>query len=298
MKRLLLITLSLSFYPFIAAQAQSQTPSRERPEFSLHSKRTRFAKPPARAFEPHSWLEEMEGDSLEMAQQDERLRSSLPPHLRGMKNLPPHILAERRWLWESETGDIPQGAAGLKPNDPLDRLYPPHKRSFAQTPNLFKNNAIDPFAQSFQSSTTQILSGGVQEAWVARHDEPGHAGDFATAMATDGSGNIYVTGYSQSVGSSPDYLTIKYSASGVQQWSARYNGPGNTNDYAVALAVDGAGNVYVTGSIFEYYDDEEDEAKQHREIIVAWRFHPTSAFFISATTLPRTITWCARSIST
>jgi hypothetical protein len=106
MKRLLLFVLVLSF---IVAQAQSQTPTRKRPEFSPHSKRAGSAKPPARAFEPYFWLEEMEGDS---SLKDERLRNSLPPHLRGMKNLSPHILAERQWLLQSEAEN-----AGLEPND-------------------------------------------------------------------------------------------------------------------------------------------------------------------------------------
>ncbi len=63
----------------------------------------------------------------------------------------------------------------------------------------------------------------------------------------DGSGNVYVTGNSYGSGTKYDYATIKYNSSGVQQWLQRYNGPGDSTDYAFSVAVDGSSNVYVTG---------------------------------------------------
>ena len=93
-------------------------------------------------------------------------------------------------------------------------------------------------------------------AWVRRYNGPRSSGDAASAMAVDGSGNVYVTGNStnnDSVFSREDYATIKYDAGGNQVWVSTYNGPGNRSDRALGLAVDGFGNAYVTG--FSYGDD-------------------------------------------
>ena len=72
---------------------------------------------------------------------------------------------------------------------------------------------------------------------------------------SEGSGNVFVTGSSYGNGSYPDYATIAYSGAGIPLWTNRYNWPGNGGDGAHAVAVDGNGNVFVTGwsspSIFD-----------------------------------------------
>lgn len=77
-------------------------------------------------------------------------------------------------------------------------------------------------------------------------------------MKVDSAGNVYVTGSATGVGSGYDYATIKYSSEGAVLWSRRYNGTGNGNDYARALTLDDAGNVYVTGQSFGGASTGED----------------------------------------
>ena len=63
-------------------------------------------------------------------------------------------------------------------------------------------------------------------------------------------GNVYVTGGSVGSGTATDYATIKYDPSGNEIWVKRYDGPKKWYDEAYAIAVDGSGNVYVTGESY------------------------------------------------
>jgi hypothetical protein len=94
--------------------------------------------------------------------------------------------------------------------------------------------------------TIKYSSAGVP-LWTNLYDGPSHITDIATAVAVDGSNSVIVSGFSIGSGSSFDYATIKYSGAGVPLWTNRYNGPGNGNDYANAVAVDGNNDVIVTG---------------------------------------------------
>jgi uncharacterized delta-60 repeat protein len=96
------------------------------------------------------------------------------------------------------------------------------------------------------SATIKYNSAGIQQ-WAQRYNGPANGVDNAYAMAVDNTGNVYVTGKSEDLGKDSDYVTIKYDGNGNQLWVARYKGPGDSFDWAMAIAIDGDGNVYITG---------------------------------------------------
>jgi hypothetical protein len=88
------------------------------------------------------------------------------------------------------------------------------------------------------------------QEWVARYNGPTDGHDYASAIAVDNEGNVWVTGTSMGLATSYDYTTVKYDSAGTEICVIRYNGPGNGEDHARAIALDNAGNVYVTGRSF------------------------------------------------
>jgi uncharacterized delta-60 repeat protein len=114
------------------------------------------------------------------------------------------------------------------------------------TGNVYVTGSSHSVGTLYDYITIKYNSAGAEQ-WVAHYNGPGNGGDEPGAIAIDHSGNVYVTGYSQGSGTGTDYATIKYDSAGVQQWIARYNGPGNINDGAGDIIVDDSGNVYITG---------------------------------------------------
>lgn len=85
--------------------------------------------------------------------------------------------------------------------------------------------------------------------WVNRYNGPSNNHDEAQTVAIDGNADVLVAGYSYSGvnSNSSDFVTIKYSSSGIPLWTNRYNGPANDGDFPVAVTTDTNGTVFVTG---------------------------------------------------
>jgi len=97
---------------------------------------------------------------------------------------------------------------------------------------------------SSSSSSADGLSGTYQLA----------TNDYANGVATDSSGNVYVTGGTKggldgntSAGDT-DLFVVKYNSSGTKQWTKQLGSSGR--DSANGIAIDSSGNVYVTGVTF------------------------------------------------
>ena len=104
--------------------------------------------------------------------------------------------------------------------------------------------AVDDSANVYVTGPVTIkYNSSGQQQWATPYGNGG-----ANAIALDGLGNVYVTGSIPDPNMYSDYGTIKYNGFGQQQWVVRYNGPpGNGPDVGTGIALDDAGNVYVTG---------------------------------------------------
>jgi len=123
----------------------------------------------------------------------------------------------------------------------------------------------------YAASPSNGTGGGSSEIAVLKYDSSGDSIwvrgywgtnstlNFPANIKLDRYGNVYVCGLANYQTTGNDYITIRYSPAGVQQWVATYNGEvSNGEDAASDLFVDTNLNVYVTGvsaSSHHYYDD-------------------------------------------
>lgn len=107
-------------------------------------------------------------------------------------------------------------------------------------------SGIDPLFR-FQFATVKYTSGGTQN-WVQTYIGPANLSASANAVVVDHQNNIYVTGLDYGADTTAEYVTIKYSPNGTEQWLARYAADVvQGDDWATAACVDQDNYIYVTG---------------------------------------------------
>jgi hypothetical protein len=89
------------------------------------------------------------------------------------------------------------------------------------------------------------------QSWDNAYKGPGNT-NSANGVAVDRNGRmIYVTGQSSNAAAT-DFVTFCYNdSSGLVLWEGTYHSPTNGESYGAAIDVDNAGNVYVSGEVFD-----------------------------------------------
>ncbi len=109
---------------------------------------------------------------------------------------------------------------------------------------------------------------------IFSYNGPGNQIDKCNGIVQDNLGRVYATGVSWGGNTTKDdFATIKFGDDGDYLWVARYDGPGHNLDHASAIAIDNAGNVYVTGwsrSSNDYGSEDYCTIKYNTNGIVQW----------------------------
>lgn len=98
------------------------------------------------------------------------------------------------------------------------------------------------------------LQAQVHLEWVARYNGTANDWDAGGAITVDDSGYVYVTGAVVNIGTSGDFVTIKYAPSGNVTWIREFAGPGDNIEGGTDIILDKLQNVYVTGKFTIKYN--------------------------------------------
>ncbi|MFH0893730.1 MAG: SBBP repeat-containing protein [Bacteroidota bacterium] len=93
--------------------------------------------------------------------------------------------------------------------------------------------------------------------WERTYNGGSSLDDIANGIVVDGSGNVYVTGYSTNSTEGKNIATIKYNSSGTQQWVEIYNDTLDGDDAGNSIVKDNAGDIIVTGYVTTAMDSTD-----------------------------------------
>jgi uncharacterized delta-60 repeat protein len=149
--------------------------------------------------------------------------------------------------WTNQLGSSSRDSANGVATDSSGNIYVTGTTYWELDGNTSAGKA-DLFVVKYDSSGTWQWT---KQNGTDRYDE-------ARGVATDSSGNVYVTGYTEggldgntSVGKA-DLFVVKYNSSGTKQWTKQLGTW--DSDFANGVATDSSGNVYVTGSTYRNLD--------------------------------------------
>jgi len=100
---------------------------------------------------------------------------------------------------------------------------------------------------TFADFTVTSLTSSGTERWVYRYDGPGSNWDWANSIVMGSDGNIYAAAASAGSGTGTDFTVVSLTDSGLGRWVYRYNGPGNSRDWANSIIMGSDGNLYAAG---------------------------------------------------
>jgi sugar lactone lactonase YvrE len=103
------------------------------------------------------------------------------------------------------------------------------------------NQAFDYYAVKYSPTGTQL--------WFVEYNHDNVTRDFASGLAVDHEGSVYVTGGSRfGFLGTITCVTVKFNSSGDHVWTSSFNRPDTgTGDYGQWMFIDSVGNVYVAG---------------------------------------------------
>ena len=100
---------------------------------------------------------------------------------------------------------------------------------------------VDAWVGAFDAEGTML--------WELRHDGPASLGDGANDVALFDDGSMVVGGFEFVEGDAWDVWVRRLDADGQTAWTHRHSDAGRGDDLAAGIAVDGAGDVLVVGSV-------------------------------------------------
>ncbi len=210
--------------------------------------------------------------------------------IRIPNNNEPSVANARRFVMTFAVFDQPLGAGVKRMSESYEER---HGTSAATRASSF-GIASTAIAQLTSSSVSSgILVNGVRTAGSSSNVQRilgerswqfgTTASEYAYGVATDPSGNVYLTGGIESgsldgvtTGGLVDLILVKYNASGVRQWIRQLGiNPSNgttDNVYGWSIAADSSGNTYITGAVNGDLDGAGPEASAGGDDVIVIKY--------------------------